>query len=198
MAKKLRLFWAVNLPGELKNKIRGIRERLGTAGRANWVEPRNLHVTVKFLGDTDIDLVHQVVDSAARRLKGVKSFSLEVGGLGFFPGTSSPRVLWAGLKGEVDVLGGVARMLEEAMAEHGFPRESRRFFPHVTLARIKSPAGVGDLVTAVEKERPLAESLGSFRVFSLDLMMSDLTPQGPVYTLLSPLKLETGYQRTGN
>lgn len=190
MASKLRLFWAVNLPEELKNRIHEIRNRLGTAGGAKWVEPRNLHVTVKFLGDTDIDLVRPVVDSAAGRLKGVKSFSLEVGGLGFFPGTSSPRVLWAGLKGEVSLLGVVARMVEEAAAEHGFPRESRKFSPHVTLARIKSPVEAGELVAAVEKEKSRVESLGSFRVASVDLMKSDLTPRGPVYTLLSSVRLE--------
>ncbi len=190
MARGLRLFWAVNLPEELKKTLSKVQDRLKTAGAdARWVEPRNLHVTVKFLGDTDFALVGKIVDAAVGGLKGCLPFRLEVGGLGFFPRPSSPRVLWAGLRGEVDALGEVAGRMEEAMLGCGFPPEGRKFSPHLTLARIKSPRGAADLAKIAEAESSGAECLGSFEVSSVDLMRSDLTPRGPVYTLLASVRV---------
>lgn len=187
------MFWAVNLPEEIKLKLSDIRDRLQTAGAdARWVEPGNLHVTVKFLGDTDAGLVAQVADSAVRCLRGFNTFRLDVGGLGFFPGPSGPRVLWAGLKGEVAFLREAARKVEDAMAPLGFPREARKFSPHLTLARIKSSRGAAGLVKAVEAEKSRVENLGGFKVAAVDLMQSGLTPRGPVYTLLASVKLGIG------
>ncbi len=209
LQKKIRLFWAINLPGELRSRIARLQNRLKNSGvRAKWVECHNLHITVKFLGDTDVGLVARIVDSAASSLKSARPFRLEAGGLGFFPGPANPRVLWAGLKVEVcpeqetggrgvpssfgvAAPGGVgACPLEnlvltvgDAMAGLGFPPEGRRFFPHLTLARIKSNAP--GLIGIVEAEAAGAEMLGSFNVSSVDLMHSDLTPGGPVYTLLA-------------
>lgn len=193
MAKKLRLFWAVNLPEELKTKLWHMQGRLQAAGAdAKWVERQNLHVTVKFLGETDAGLVAQIVDAAAGRLKSFKAFGLEVSGLGFFPGPASPRVVWAGLKGETGMLKELARAVEESMAECGFPREGRKFSPHLTLARVKSPGNTGDLARMAEEESNRGARLGSFRVSSVDLMQSDLTPRGPAYTLLAAVKLGIG------
>ncbi|MFZ5633582.1 MAG: RNA 2',3'-cyclic phosphodiesterase [Bacillota bacterium] len=189
MAKKLRLFWAVNLPAELKIKLVHVQERLKTAGAdAKWVEHENLHVTVKFLGETDVDLVAKIVETASDSLKNCQSFRVDVDGLGFFPGSASPRVVWAGLKGEVSRLKEIARVVEDAMAVHGFPREGRKFSPHLTLARIKSSGNAGELVEIIGAEDAKIKNLGSFRVSSVDLMQSDLTPRGPVYTRLAAVK----------
>lgn len=190
MAGKLRLFWAVNLPGELKAKIGQMQERLKAAGAgAKWVDHHNLHVTIKFLGDTDTGQVAQIVDTAASSLKNFKAFRLEVGGLGFFPGPASPRVMWAGLRGETGMLKEVARVVEDSMAGLGFPREGRKFSPHLTLARIKPSRHTEELVRLADNESPRQAKLGIFRVASVELMQSDLTPRGPVYTLLAAVKI---------
>lgn len=190
MTRKRRLFWAVNLPGELKKALGEKQARLKTAAAGvKWVEPELLHVTVKFLGDTDDGLVAGIAGTAAGALRGLGPFRLEVKGLGFFPGSSSPRVLWAGLKGEVGLLREAARRVEEAMIDFGFPREARKFSPHLTLARIKSPAGGAELAGVVDRIRSGAESPGIFRVGSVDLMQSELTPRGPVYTMLVAVRL---------
>ncbi|MCL6611561.1 MAG: RNA 2',3'-cyclic phosphodiesterase [Peptococcaceae bacterium] len=188
--KKLRLFWAVNLPAELKTKLVHVQERLKAAGAdAKWVEHENLHVTVKFLGDTGVDLVAGIIGTAADCLKGCRPFKLDVDGLGFFPGSASPRVVWAGLKGEVSRLVEIARLIEEAMTVHGFPREGRKFSPHLTLARIKSAKKSEDLVRIIEAEAPGIKNLGIFSVSSVDLMQSHLTSRGPLYTRLAAVKL---------
>lgn len=190
MAKKLRLFWAVNLPEELKTKLWHMQESLRAAGAdAKWVEHQNLHVTVKFLGETDAGLVAQIVDAAAGRLKSFKAFGLEVSGLGFFPGPASPRVVWAGLQGETGMLKELARAVEDSMADCGFPRESRKFSPHLTLARVRSSRNIGDLVKIMDDQSKRGARPGSFRVSSVDLMQSDLTPRGPVYNRLAAIRL---------
>lgn len=188
MVGKIRLFWAVNLPGEIKAGLGKIQQNLKISGAdAGWVDPRNLHVTVKFLGDTDAALAGRIVESAGGLGK-MGTLRLEAGGLGFFPGPVSPRVLWVGLRGEVNRLGAVARMVEDSMGGLGFSREGRRFSPHITLARIRSPRGTGSLVEAVKAEGSRAERLGAFEVLTVDLMQSGLRPGGPVYTVLATVK----------
>lgn len=190
MVKKLRLFWAVNLPEEIKAKLQFVQERLIIAGAdAKWVEHRNLHLTLKFLGEVDAGLVAPIAGSAAGGLKGCRAFRLDVGDLGFFPGQGTPRVLWVGLKGELSLLKESARAVEDFMAVKGFPREVRRFSPHLTLARIRSSRNVQELIKMTGEESTRAGMAGSFRVSSIDLMQSDLSPRGSEYTLLASVSL---------
>jgi len=192
MGKVLRLFWAVNIPAEIKNEIAKLQGRLkkdGAGTGAKWVDARNLHVTVKFLGDTRAGEVGRISGVAAGRLNGMKSFSLGIGGLGFFPGPACPRVFWAGIKGETDRLKELVREMEAGMAECGFPPERRKFSPHLTLARLKSSGNTGALAGAVESGLPQAADLGMFKVTAVDLMQSDLIPRGPVYSLISSVVL---------
>ncbi len=191
MGKRLRLFWAINLPEELKTKLSRVQDGLRKAGAdAKWVEPGNLHLTVKFLGETDPGLVAPVIGTVSCRLRDCRAFWLEVAGLGFFPGPASPRVVWAGLKGKEGLLEDIGRIVDESMAVHGFPRENRKFSPHLTLARIRSPKNRQELIRLVDIESPRTNGLGNFKVSSVDLMQSNLTPQGPVYTLLSRVGLQ--------
>ena len=149
--QKLRLFWAVNLPLEIRKKLFSAGERLREAGAdAKWVEENNLHLTVKFLGDADQGMVERIAQSAAGRLRGFGKFSLDLKGTGFFPGARSPKVLWVGLGGDVNKLRALALTLEEAMESLGFPGEGRKFSPHLTLARIRSPRNVDRLAGLVQ------------------------------------------------
>lgn len=188
----MRLFWAVNLPEEIKANLQKTQENLhafGTAAR--WVTPQNLHITVKFLGETDKNQVSKIVDLANRELRAIPPFCLEVSGLGFFYSHSGPRVLWASLQGELQVLKKIASKLEESMAICGFSKEKRPFAPHLTLARISSSKDVSDLVQAVKEQSPHVQGLGRFTVTSVDLMHSILQPQGPVYNRLASVQLST-------
>jgi len=188
--EKLRLFWAVNLPPDLKSRLYGIGSLLKAAGAdARWVEEGNLHVTVRFLGDTDPALIPRIIETVSDSLKGLSKFRLDIKETGFFPGVSRPRVFWAGLGGEIDALKKIALAVDNAMAGLGFPREGRSFAPHITLARIKSPHNIGELARAVKRESPGINKLGGFDVRSVDLMSSMLSRSGPAYSLVSAVKL---------
>jgi len=188
--EKLRLFWAINLPEEHKMELSQIQSRLKDCGAdAKWVECRNLHVTVKFLGETDPSRVKGITESVTGLLQTCRTFSLAMEGLGFFPGPRSPRVLWVGLKGEVGVLKEVAGAVDHAMTQHGFPPEVRKFSPHLTLARLKPALNTDKLIGAMGDEEPGVRTMGLFKIFSVDLMQSRLTRQGPSYTCLTSVKL---------
>ncbi|HBV95941.1 MAG: hypothetical protein JL50_04815 [Peptococcaceae bacterium BICA1-7] len=188
--QKIRLFWAVNLPLDIRKKLCYIKDRLGEAGAdAKWVEEENLHVTVKFLGDTDPGRVSEITESVSSRLKDLGSFMLEPQGMGFFPGAHSPRVLWVGLGGDVGTLGKVALAVEDAMEELGFPREGRRFSPHLTLSRIRSPRNVERLAGMVRDESAGIAGLGGFEVRELALMSSTLTRSGSIYRAVARVRL---------
>ncbi|MCL5057744.1 MAG: RNA 2',3'-cyclic phosphodiesterase [Actinobacteria bacterium] len=188
--QKIRLFWAVNLPPGTRKKLCYIGDRLREAGAdAKWVEENNLHVTVKFLGDADPGMVDRITEGASGRLKDLGRFSLEPEGMGFFPGAHSPKVLWVGLGGDVGTLCEAALAVEDAMEGLGFPREGRKFSPHLTLARIRSPRNVERLAGLVHAEAAGINGLGIFDVDSVDLMSSTLTGSGPVYRPIARIKL---------
>ncbi|MFZ5648683.1 MAG: RNA 2',3'-cyclic phosphodiesterase [Bacillota bacterium] len=188
--RKLRLFWAVNLPEDFKAGISEIQTRLKNSGSdSKWVDPHNLHITVKFLGETDGGMVGEMAGAVAERLKGCGEFRLALEGLGFFPGAANPRVLWAGLKGDVGKLKEIAAAVDQCMSGLGFPREGRKFSPHLTLARLRSSKNMEDLIKGVGVETATVNSLGGFSVLSVDLMQSDLNRQGPVYSVLKSVRL---------
>ncbi|MFZ5596837.1 MAG: RNA 2',3'-cyclic phosphodiesterase [Bacillota bacterium] len=188
--KKLRLFWAVNLPGELKAKLAAVVDRLGGCGAdAKWVERDNLHVTVKFLGDVDTGRVEEITGTVSRGLKYFPAFRLDLGGPGFFPGPASPRVFWVGLSGGAGSLAEMAGIVDDVMGGLGFAREGRKFSPHLTLARIRSPRNIKELAGAVASLKDVFGEMGGFNVSSLDLMQSDLTRSGPVYSKLASVEL---------
>lgn len=185
MAKKIRLFWAVNLPGELKVRLAEARRDLFVPGSdAKWVETENLHLTVVFLGDTDINCINEMVAAVDNSLQGIRAFSLNLGGLGFFPATGRPKVLWMGVGGDVKGFKELHRVVQNALAPLGFTPEARSFSPHLTLARIKSPRGCDTLVKRVNSLSQI-KIPGVLKVDSVDLMHSELSPKGPVYSVLA-------------
>lgn len=198
----IRAFIAVDLTSALRGRIADLQQqvkneltrelrRRAPDARIQWVRTESMHVTVKFLGDVTEDGVHDIERALARIAKGQAAFSVEVGGLGVFPGPRAPRVLWLGLVGGVDRLTGLARAVDEALAELGYPRERKPFQPHLTLARIKDRGReVGD---ALGQTGLLAQpaALGSLEVSTVSLMKSELRPAGAVYTRLAEAELAT-------
>jgi 2'-5' RNA ligase len=181
----LRLFCAVELSEELRSRVAERARRLRAEFpevRAAWERPEKLHITLKFLGDTEPARVEDLSHAAARAVSNVEPFELIVEEPGAFPPHGQPRVLWLGI---VDASGSLAFMqheLETECAAAGFPRESRPFKPHLTLARIRSPQGARELAAA-HRETPFEPQ--RFKVSELILMRSELSPQGSRYTPLS-------------
>jgi 2'-5' RNA ligase len=181
----LRLFCAVELPDEVRSRaaerVRRLRSEFPEV-RASWEKPEKLHVTLKFLGGVEHARVESLSDAAARSVSNIEPFELTIKGPGSFPPRGQPRVLWLGI---VDASGGLARMhraLEAECAAAGFARDSRAFRPHLTLARVRSPQGAGELAAA-HRETPFEPQ--RFRVSELVVMRSELGPGGSRYTPLS-------------
>lgn len=198
--EQARVFWAVNFPGEIKRKLFDFQSRLREVpADVKWVEQQNLHLTVKFLGSLDrgdIDKILQAVEGAAA---GTGAFTLELEGAGFFPGPRKPRVVWVGVKGEVEKFRNLHHCVDASLAAVGFDPENRLFSPHLTLGRVRSLRGSEELVCRAQEAAREFGSLGTVEVNTIELMESRLTREGPVYTVLAGISLinEAGGGATG-
>ena len=142
------------------------------------VKSSNLHVTLKFLGDTDEGMVEDIVGTMEESAKGVGPFSVRLQGMGAFPSLSSMRVVWVGIE-DGKRLAEMADKMDGLFAQLGFKREKRAFRPHLTVARARGTAGavVGDIIAA-----STATDYGEYRVDRVALKKSVLTPHGPIYS----------------
>jgi RNA 2',3'-cyclic 3'-phosphodiesterase len=182
-----RLFVAVELPAGLKDALARTRDslRADVGNRVRWSDPQGIHLTLKFLGDTDerrVPGLNRAIDDACSVCA---SFTVGLAGLGCFPDWQRPRVLWVGLQGQLEELGRLQARVDAALAGLGFPREERAFTAHLTLGR------VGDGMTATDRQR-LASAMRDtpapppalMLVREVSLMRSQLMPGGARYSRL--------------
>lgn len=192
--QQLRLFWAVNLPHSLKQKLFGIQSRLREVpADVKWVEQQNFHLTVKFLGDVNPSKTNEIIKSVREAVSGLGDFELEIAGLGFFPNSQRPKVIWAGVHGEVRKFQELYYRVEKSMDFIGHPSDSKRFSPHLTLGRLRSAQGSFELVQKAQVTEKETDVISKVKVDTIELMESQLTRKGPMYTVLETLKLAGGY-----
>ncbi len=178
----IRTFIAIPVPesvfvlqGNLKNTIEK------KTGKVRWVKRDQLHLTVKFVGDTpeeSNDDVRGVMQKVANQMTPFKIF---IQGVGCFPKIERPRVMWVGLDGAIDKLNQLVTAVHDGLHPLGFPREEKEFHPHITMARAKYP----------QKKTPDISSFLNttydpipFRIEKIQFISSELFPNGPVYTIL--------------
>lgn len=147
---KLRLFVAVVPDPPLLERVAALLTRLRSAAdragwRVGWVPPRNLHLTLKFLGWVPPEAV-PAIDGALRPVAARTPFQIQLRGVGAFPPQGRPRVIWVGVQQGADDLVSLAQSVEAALETIGFSREGRAFHPHLTLGRVKTAAGPRDRV----------------------------------------------------
>jgi len=184
----VRLFVAVNFPGEIKTDLSALQGKLKRAtSDARWVREENFHLTIQFLGDTPVEQVPLVASALQHAATGIGPISLCFKGVGFFPDERKPRVLWLGVDGEVEMLAKLHRQVQKALEPLGFASEKRRFSPHLTLARFKSAHGLDDLIKATRQLEN--SSVGPVRIGSVDLMQSELGAGSPRYYVLAGVSL---------
>jgi len=156
-------------------------------GPLKVVSPDQLHLTLKFLGDTEDGLVPEIVTAMREAASGVRPFEIRVRGTGAFPSLGRMNVIWVGVEG-AEPLTRIAAALEASMEPLGFRREHRTWKAHVTLARVK---GSGDLDrTRTILRARAADEFGTHRVDAIHLKKSVLTPQGAQYSVVESLRLE--------
>ncbi len=155
--------------------------------RVRWTSPENLHLTMKFLGDTDPALVPMLRTTLDELVTPLFPFEVEARGLGFFPGPKKPRIIWTGFdKQSAEVLSLLQQALERDLEELGFEKEHRAFRPHVTLGRVKSRKRP-DFTGMAEELDP--ESFGKSYIKDVILYESKLRQTGPEYTVLDRFAL---------
>lgn len=174
------------LPEEWQKILRQPQEKIGWLGRGvKWVEPENLHLTLKFLGDTPDDLlpdVESVIDEACQRSV---PFKIAIQGTGCFPNKQRPRAFWAGLTSS-KALKSLQAEIGGGMDELGYEPELKAFVPHLTVARIKEPLGK-ERMTDAFLSFDLRSS--SFQVTHVSLVQSSLRQEGPIYSVLKDFPL---------
>ncbi len=180
MSNTARLFIAVKIAPS--RPLRKILTRLGMLGRV--VKPigaDNLHLTLKFLGETELALVPQISDFVSAAVGRQPAFSMQLEGLGVFPHVRRPSVIWVGTRGG-EPLVEIAVSLERLLEPLGFSKERRAFHPHITVARIRSKPP-DELATMLDAEQ--ATDFGSTDIASIELYQSELSSDGARYTVLS-------------
>lgn len=186
-AGAVRAFICIEVPSTIKGRIAGLQESLRSGGgRVSWVKPSNIHLTLKFLGDVPPAKMEAVRLAVERAASPLREFAIEVKGAGCFPSPKNPRVLWVGLAGVPEGLRQLHAAIEDGLEREGFPRESKRFSPHLTVGRIRDPKGasrVGEDLIAAGFE---AET---FQAGEVILMRSDLNPEGSIYTPQAVIRL---------
>ncbi|MCX6827170.1 MAG: RNA 2',3'-cyclic phosphodiesterase [candidate division Zixibacteria bacterium] len=185
----MRLFIALPLPKNIEDflgEIIFVLKQKG--GKVKWVAPKNVHLTVKFLGETGEDkiaAIKSVLQGIAEKYPPVLA---AINKIGAFPDLKQPRVIWAGLTGDINILEALAGDIEKEMTQLGFPGEDKGFKAHLTLGRIKDNYGLGELAESI-KSYQIASATWQFE--TLVLFNSVLTPQGPIYSRLFEAKLKT-------
>lgn len=177
----MRLFIAIPLPEAVRAQLRRQQDGLKPRREAiAWTKDEQLHLTLRFIGETEKHLVEPVADLLDRLAERHAPLALRLGPPGFFGGERSPRVLWTGLEGDLPALETLARRLELGLQGLGFERAPQRFKPHLTLGRVK--ACRPDLLAAHLGAPPLPLA---FRVEELRLVESTLKPAGAIHDVLT-------------
>ena len=184
-----RLFVAIPLPDDVREALHAAAAPLRNAAEAavTWTPAERLHLTVKFLGDTEESLVAPLQDELQSAAAGHVDVPLVLRGAGAFPTLRRPRVVWVGVEPSprLELL---YHDIEESCVRLGIPSEGRPFRPHVTLGRVKARLEPG-VVRALGRAAAILDFESEGTASSLDLMQSTLTRQGPTYRRLFSVPL---------
>lgn len=188
MAKTQRTFIAVSIPEQVARFIQNVQNRLRSSlPEIRWVAVKNIHLTLKFLGEIDPGQNEGIVAQMEEAALCAPPFSLSVKGVGVFPNHRQARVLWVGLAGDMDRLASIHAGLEKGLESVGFPRDRRSFSPHLTIGRSRRQIHPESIEKAL---RTMGEDdHETFMVERIGLYKSVLKPTGAEYTLLHASKL---------
>lgn len=183
----IRTFIAVDIipAPALRDACEHIRTLLKSE-RISWVPEGNMHLTLTFMGDTEVELLPLIDSILDRVASAYNPFDIEIANAGVFKSLNDPRVLWLGCN-HCETLGMIRKEQEVALSTLGFRAENRPFLPHLTLGRIKR----------LQQSDPLQEVLLAYkdvvfqrqRIDRLLLFESRLTPRGAEYKVIEQFKL---------
>jgi 2'-5' RNA ligase len=185
--KMVRLFVALLFPDQVKNALGALISDLKPRGQGiKWVESKNIHLTLKFIGETPEKKIEPITNGLEAVLADRKKFESRVAGCGGFPNLRNPRVIWVGLDG-ADPAVEMAKQINHKLIPIGIKSEKRGLSPHLTLGRIKKRSDLSDLAAYMES---LNFDAGSVILDRVALVKSTLTPAGPIYENVKLFELE--------
>ena len=178
----MRAFIAIELPATIQDILYRTCLELGgmIASRAavRWVKPENIHLTLRFLGEIQPDLIPQIGRAIDQKVVHLPVFDLELDELGSFPNSRNPRIIWVGIGGDTGSLNQLHALIEQELMRFGWEPDGRRFHPHLTIGRVK------DRRVVTEANLPYRQKVKSlsFSVKVVSLIESVLKPEGASYT----------------
>jgi 2'-5' RNA ligase len=189
MSDTFRAFIAVDLPESVKSFLSETQEALKVYGfRVKWVRPQNIHLTLRFLGDTATGDIAKITEAMTLAAATCPIVSLAAKGIGVFPDVRRARVIWAGLKGQLEILADLQQTLDASLADLGFPGETRPFKSHLTLGRAKGKIVPARMKAAIDKLKEFESEV--FEINKVILFKSELRPSGAVYTKVQAIAFQ--------
>lgn len=190
---QIRTFIALDFPlsilDSIEQQTKRLRQTLGNEV-IRWVLTHNLHLTLKFLGNVPVSHLEFLKQMLAQATDSITQFDLQIGGIGSFPNSNRPRVLWVGIHAPA-LLSNLQKAIEEGAKRLGYEKEERPFSPHLTLGRVRQGLDGKDLqkISNALSSIQLGK-IGIARVDSVHIYKSDLNSEGSVYTKLfsTPLR----------
>lgn len=182
----IRLFVALEVPEEIISTVLVERDKiLNKEKNIRWEPKEKLHITLKFLGDTEESLVENISEELKNIVSKNKSIGLEVSKFGVFRKGGEPKILWFGMK-ESKFLSNFVDEIEKSFCKFGYPKEERKFKPHVTLLRFRGHENSSKILDLLEAKLPAL----SFTAEKVSLIKSELKQTGSVYTTIRSFILE--------
>lgn len=171
----MRCFIAINLPNTIQNYLAGLIESI-RQDKVKWVEPKNLHLTLAFLGE----VAEEAMPNLIKQMETIQlpSFALKLDRLGAFPNADQPRVINISVQDKTNTLFQLYKMLEQTLTQGNWPLDAKPFSGHITLGRVKE----GSQPININLNVPIDNLEFTIKEFSL--IRSQLTPQGPIYSVL--------------
>ncbi len=185
--KTIRSFLAIELDKELVPKILDVQKEFKkTNANIKYVPSQNMHFTLKFFGNIDLDMVEDISSAVEKVIKNYSSFDLNIKNCGCFPNKKVIKVLWLGLE-EGSPIKNLQKDLDKEFRKLGFKKE-RNFISHLTIGRVKSPKNKKEIREAIERLENI--EIGQMTVSKICLKKSTLTPQGPIYEDIKVFELD--------
>ncbi|WP_461866742.1 RNA 2',3'-cyclic phosphodiesterase [Thermococcus sp.] len=183
----MRAFIAIEINDAVREKIVDVQDRIAKtkAAKIKFVEPENLHITIKFLGEITEDQAREIGGILSNIARKHKKHKVRAKGIGVFPNPNYIRVIWVGIENDEGIKA-IAKDVEREMRRLGFKKE-HNFVAHITIGRVKF---VRDKLELAMMLKNLAnEDFGEFEVDAMELKKSTLTPKGPIYETLARFEL---------
>lgn len=182
MSESVRSFIAFDIESDVVlRRVAAAQSLLARTGAdLKLVEPRNIHITLRFLGNITSVMIEKVFEEM-KRIQ-FTPFNVQIKGIGVFPDLRYPRVVWAGITEGADQLKSIFSQLEPRLRRLGFAPDSKGFSPHLTIARVRSGRNKEQLAKFITENA--SYDFGSVAANCLRLKKSDLTPKGPIYSTL--------------